>query len=567
MPCLLLVLDWWPLGRVRVGTPWRRLVAEKWPLFAMALASCVVAFVAQRSAGTVSDLDVVPLGARVATALIAWAAYLRATAWPWNLAPHYPFPAAGWPATWVAAAGLLLTAVSAVAVWQRRRRPYLLAGWLWYLGTLVPVIGLVQVGNQAYADRYTYFPSIGLFLAAVWTGADAFAVVPARRRLAATFAGVLVAAYGALAWRQSGFWRNDLTLWLHALEVTGPDALAYNNVGTGLEKRDQRFIRAAGYYQLAADTDPCYALGQCNLARALRAAGQPEAAAEHFRLALGSNPRLATAHNDLGLLLEERGAGTEAEKKFLAALAVDPDCVAAHRNLAWLLDRTGRGDEALAHSAEAVRLDPADGEAQGELGVRLYKRNALARAAEHLGRAAEIQPESALARGNLGIVLQRLGRVPEALDCFRRAAELDPNEVHGRLRLATALAAAGDAAGAEGQFREARRLDAHWPKLLIREAWKLSTAPDPAVRDGEAAVWSAETACAAVRPSPAPYLDVLAAAYAEAGRFVEAVAAAEKAVALAGADERGVLASEMAGRLALYRQGLPFRRPGSSGAP
>jgi tetratricopeptide (TPR) repeat protein len=553
LPCLLLVLDWWPLQRGQMPADWRRLAAEKLPLLAISVASCVVTFVAQQRGGSVSDLETLSSGSRVANALVAYASYLAMTVWPLNLAPMYSYVDGGWPVWRVALATLVVAGLTALAVWQRRRRPYLLAGWLWYVGTLVPMIGLVQVGNQAYADRYSYFPSIGLALALVWTVAEAMPTARARAALAVA-AGLLLAG---LTWRQAGFWADDFALWPHTIDVIGPNAFAYSNLGVACEVRDKSFHEAIKHYRDAVKADSKYGIGQCNLARALRAQGKAAEAVEHFRKA----PRVATAHNDLGLVLNEQGAVAEAEAEFREALRIDPESVAARRNLASLLDNLGRGEEAGEHYAEAVRLAPDSGPAREEFGIHLYKLGAFGQAVEQLGRAAELQPGSAAAECNLGISLQRLNRDPEALACFRRAVEIDQKGVHGRLRLASALARAGDSAGANEQYRQAWRLNNRWPEDLSREAWKRSTAPDPGDRDGEIAVWSAESACNAIRPPPAPYLDVLAAAYAEAGRFSEATAAAEKAIAAAEAAHKPELATAIAARLALYREGRPFHRP------
>jgi Flp pilus assembly protein TadD len=530
LPCLLLVMDWWPLGRAAGLTPWRRLLTEKLALFALALVSCIVTFAAQRSSGTVTDLDTLPIGDRIATALVAYTAYLRVTILPWGLAPYYRYPANAWPAALVAVSVLVLVAITAVALGQRRKRPYLLAGWLWYVGTLVPVIGLVQVGHQAYADRYTYFPSIGLYVATVWVVADWLVATQPGKQVAVVLTAVLLGACGVLTWRQCQFWTSDLALWQHALEVTGPDALIYNSVGAALERKEKSFKEAAEYYRLAVATDPQFGPGHCNLGRVLLASRQPDAAIARFESALSAKVRSEGAN------------------------------VAAHRNLGFLLDHAGRSDEALFHLAEAVRLNPDDALAQQELGVRQYRRNELAAALEHFNQAAVLKPDSALGWNNLGIVLQRLGRNADALACFRRCVELDPSDVHGRLRLATAFAAAGDVKTADAQYREAWRVDGRWPEVLIREAWKLSTAADERERDGEAAVWSAETACGAVRPPPAEFLDVLAASYAEARRFAEATAAAEKAIAAVENGQKAELAREMAGRLELYRRSLPFHK-------
>jgi tetratricopeptide (TPR) repeat protein len=559
LPCLFLVLDWWPLGRARNAGDWRRLAVEKGPLLVLSLASCVVAFIAQQTGGSVHNLTTFSLADRIAGGVVAYSTYLSLMAWPVHLAPFYPYPSGGWPAWRVAAAALAIGGLTVLAVWQRRRRPYLLAGWLWYVGTLVPVIGLIQVGNQAYADRYTYFPSIGLAVALVWAVADA--VSTARRRVLLAVAAGLLLVLAGLTWRQTGFWADDLTLWPHTVEVTGDNAFAYSNLGVACEARDNNFTQAIRYYREAVRINPAYATAQYNLGRALRARGQTAKAVEHFRAAVQAEPRLSDAHNDLGLALIDQGVAAEAEAEFRAALEADPDSATAHRSLGTLLENQGRGDEAVGHYAAAVRVAPDDGAARERLGFYLYRHGSLDEAIEQIRRAAELQPYSASARINLGVMLEKAGQGSEALACFRRAVELNPKDMRSRLRLATAMARSGDTAGADEQYKQALRLDRSWPEELSREAWRRSTAADPGERDGNMAVWSAESACNAIRPPPAPYLDALAAAYAEAGRFPEAAAAAEKAVAAAEAAHKADLAQAIAARLALYREGRPFHEP------
>jgi tetratricopeptide (TPR) repeat protein len=557
LPCLLLVLDWWPLRRA--GSR-RRLAAEKLPLLALCAASCVVTLVAQDRGGAVRSLEAVPVTGRLVTALVAYATYPAMALWPVGLAPYYPYPADGWPAVRVAVSVLAVAGLTALAVGQRRRRPYLLAAWLWYLGTLVPVIGLVQVGNQAYADRYTYFPLIGVVLAAVWAAAD-WTPAPRARWSGVTVAG-LALVLGVLTWRQSEIWRDGLALWEHTLAVTGPNALAESNYGKVLEDRvPGRAKEAMRHFARAVEISPGYAQGHFNLGQALEKEGRTAEAVRHYRLALNADPLLADAHNNLGAALGRGGATADAERHYREAVRADPELAIARVNLGALLESRGEDDEAITHYREALRIDPADGEAHGRLGVALAKRGDLAGAAEHFRRAAELRPRSATPQRNLGLALEKLGRLAEAVACFRRVAELEPGDLDNRLRLAGALTRLGESGAARAQYAEALRIEPGWPARLIREARELATAPDPRARDGAGAVEKAGHACDAVRPTPAPFLDTLAAAYAEAGRFAEAAAAAEKAAAAADAAGRPDLARVIAGRLALYRERRPFHEP------
>jgi tetratricopeptide (TPR) repeat protein len=552
-PCLLLVLDWWPLGRVKTAGGWRPLVVEKLPWFALCLASSVVTFEAQQFGGSVRGLAALPFDVRIESATVAYATYLWKTVWPINLAPFYPYPDGGWPGWQAALSTAVLLALTLLAI-QQRQRPYLLAGWLWFVGTLVPVIGLVQVGSQAFADRYTYFPSIGLYIALVWATADL--VAWKKLRVACAIAAVL--ALAALTWRQSGFWNDDITLWPHTLQVTGPNAQAYSNVGIAYENRGE-LSEAIKYYALAVETNPGYGTARYNLARTLKGQGRVTEAIEHYRAALRADPRLSDAHNDLGTLLNGQGRIDDAEREFREAVRIDPESAVAHRNLGSLLENRGRDEEALAHYEEAARWAPDDGPIQERLGIYFGRRKQYDRAIGHLMRAADLQPESGTAQRNAGVMLDKLGRHDEAIACFRRAVEKEPKSPINRVRLATALARRGDTPGAQDEYAEALRLSPQWPDDLAAEAWRRATSPDPRQRDGAAAVWSAESVCNAVRPPPAKFLDALAAAYAEANRFAEAMTTAEKAIAAARAGGNTELANAIADRLTLYRAGRAFR--------
>ncbi|HYV17450.1 MAG TPA: tetratricopeptide repeat protein [Verrucomicrobiae bacterium] len=292
LPVLLLLLDAWPLRRKE---PWRRLVLEKAPLFAMSIATGVVTIVAQRHAETVGSLAGYPLGVRVANAIVATVTYLGQTMWPTRLAVFYPHPGASLAAWKVIVSSAILAALTFGAIRFRRSRPYLLIGWAWYLVTLAPVAGIVQVGWQARADRYTYIPLIGIFLAAVWAISDRIGERPA---FLASLATAVVVLLGIGAFVQTGHWRDSETLFRHALAVTDDNAVAHLNLGTALLRR----------HQLAE-------------------------AEEHFTEAVRINPAFAEAHSNLGVALGRQGRTDEAILEFRRALELQPDYPDARRNL------------------------------------------------------------------------------------------------------------------------------------------------------------------------------------------------------------------------------------------
>ena len=292
LPVLLLMLDAWPLRRQE---PWRRLVLEKAPLLALSIATGVVTVVAQRQGGTVGTLTIYPLGVRVANAVVATATYLGKAIWPTRLAVFYPHPGATLSAWTVAGSAVILTALTIWTIHERRSRPYLLLGWAWYLMTLAPVVGIVQVGWQARADRYTYIPLIGIFLGVVWALSDRFADRPA---LLSGMASAALVVLGVGAFVQAGYWRDSETLFQHALAVTENNAVAHNNLGTALLRR-----------------------------------GLPSQAEEHFAEAVRIDPSFADAHSNLGVALGRQGDIDEAILEFQRALDLEPDHPDARRNL------------------------------------------------------------------------------------------------------------------------------------------------------------------------------------------------------------------------------------------
>ena len=355
IPFVLLLLDYWPLGRFerpgtcpppgpagRVPLPWRWLVLEKLPLAGLSLAACVVALAAQTAAGATDSSGAYPLGFRVANATISCGTYLAKMFWPSALAVYYPYPATGLAAWKVALAGAALLSITALAVFEARRRPFLLAGWLWYLGTLVPVIGLVQVGQQAMADRYTYIPLVGIFVALAWGAFDLMSKVPNRSRILGVAGGAAVVVLAVCAWRQVGYWRDSGNLYEHALEATSDNWMMHNNLGV-IRVQQGRLDEALRHYAEALRIEPGFAMSNFNVGEILLLKGDVDRSVRY----LGRAAELAPGNAVVRLVL-----GTA-------------------------LSRQGRLDEAVFHLREAARLDPADPEIRRALGMALARQEAI----------------------------------------------------------------------------------------------------------------------------------------------------------------------------------------------
>ena len=433
LPFVLLLVDLWPLARLAPGAragewaAWAaalwRLVREKWVLFAAAFVSAALTLRAQATGGAMVTAEAMPLPGRLANALVAWVAYLGKWLWPRDLAFFYPYPERI-PAWKVVLALVLLSLLSAIVLRWRRRHPEALVGWLWYLGTLVPVIGLVQVGSQSFADRYTYLPLIGPLFAAVWLGAEALPRGP-RSRLALAAITVLLATGLALATRRElRPWRTGRALFEHALAVTEANHVAHDFLGV-IEAREGRLDAAMAHHREALRLASGLPQPHNNLGVLLAGTGRLAEAIEHYRRALALAPGFAEAHNNLGIALAEQGQLAEAERHFREALAIRPDNPEAHHNLGIVLASREAWPETLEHYLAALELRPEWDELAVETawllatlpdpGMRDGQRAVeLARRAAPAARALDV----------LGAALAETGRFEEAVRAAERARDL-----------------------------------------------------------------------------------------------------------------------------------------------
>ena len=405
LPVLLLLLDYWPLGRMRdlgPGNAWW-LVREKLGFFLLAAASCVVTFVAQKRGGSVVALDHVPLADRVVNALGSYFSYVAKTFWPANLAVFYPLPQEWNLGDGALGAGMLLV-VTLAAVMVAGRARYFLAGWLWFIGALVPVIGLVQVGAQARADRYTYLPLIGLFIALVWGMNDVAARFRYGRAVATALGLAVAAACGVGTWFQVQYWRDNLTLFARAIEVTEDNALAHHNLGHALAVQGNQ--RAAiPHFNEALRLRPNYAQAYQNRGSAYAAQGQTEAAMADFREAIRWRPDYESAYCCLASLLAQQSKLAEAESNFVAAVHFKPDYAEAHMKLGNLLILEGREPEGFAHLQSAVASEPTYAEGQYYLGGALARRHEFGAAVECFRAAIRLKPAYPAALNDLAWIL------------------------------------------------------------------------------------------------------------------------------------------------------------------
>ena len=527
LPFILLLLDYWPLQRLDLKTQSLKLktflplLIEKLPFFALSTGSCIVTFAVQKNGGAMPVLGDLPLYARVLNALASYALYLRKTIWPADLAVYYTFSFSKLPELAVESL-VVLAGISILVFINLRKRPWLAVGWLWYLGTLVPVIGIVQVGMQSMADRYTYIPLIGIFTGITWGVADLTMAWPRRKIALAAAALMVVGVCGGLASFQARQWKNSETLFRHALAVTTDNMIAHNSLG-GILEAQGKIEEAAIHYAEAVRIQPTYWVARCNLGLSLVQRGKIEEGMGYCRSALAINPRFANAHFDLGLALSIEGHFQEAVPEYEAACQLDPDSVRFRTTLAEALVRVGKTDEAAGYLQEVLQL----------------------------------QPGYVPAQWHYGMLLVYTGNLKEALDHLREAVRLQPT-VPIYLDLASVLIRAGQSDAAITQYRNALRLQPDSPQALISLAWVLAVDPSDRIRNGPGAVTLAERACQLTKFQDPPFLGTLAAAYAEAGRFEDAIRTAEKARDLARDAGNKKLVERNQQLLEMYRAGKPF---------
>jgi tetratricopeptide (TPR) repeat protein len=525
LPFVLLLLDVWPLRRMVVeASVVRRRVMEKLPLFALSAASVAITLVAQKGGGAMRASEIWPLGQRLANALIAYVAYLWKTIWPSGLACFYPHPAAvsadGAWIRWALVAGLLLALATAVAVVAMRRRPHVAVGWFWYLGTLVPVIGIVQVGSQSMADRYTYLPLIGIYIVVAWGLSEWIEKRERFRAFVIPGVAIVLAAFATVTRLQTAHWVDSQALFEHALRVTRGNYVAHNNLGSLFESRGD-LVRAEAEFERALHIRPGFPPSNNNLGLVLTKEEDLPRAIEHFARAVAGDPGYAEAHNNLGAALQRQGNIARAAAHFERAVSLDPDHAEAHNNLGVILERRRDLVRATEHYERALRIDPDFAEAHSNLGNVLLSRGDLAGAKARYESALGVRPDFAEAHNNLGFVLARQGDLRGAVSHYRRALEIRPTLFHA----ATGL------------------------------AWALATSVDASLRNGHEALAWAEHCAEATDYRDPTCLETLAAAHAELGDFEQAIRWQSQAVSLFPADHNAALRS----RLRLYQSGAPYR--------
>lgn len=470
-PFVLLLLDVWPLGRA-ISI---RLLVEKIPFFLLSAASSVVTFLVQRKGGAVSPLETLPIAARLGNAVVSYARYLRKTFWPDDLSVLYPHPG-HWPTLQVLAAVVLLVGVTAIAIGWRKRAPFLFVGWLWFIGMLVPVIGLVQVGIQSMADRYTYLAHVGLFTALIWGAGECLARWPRMQPAGLGFGGLILSVCAVLTFRQTGIWADSETLFTNAVRVTENNYLAYNNLGFYLANHG-RADEALTNYEASLRINPRYAEARNNLGHVLAGRKRLAEAIAHYRAGLAAAPDNLEIHNNLGNALAEIGDPEGAMAEYRFVLQRNPEHADAHNNLGIALAMRGQLAEAMEHFQLALRSKPTDAGAHGNLGNAFAAQRNWTDAIRHYRETLRLSPKDAQTWNNLGNVLAEQGRLEEAVTNYAEALRLNANNPEAEYNLGCALLRLGRREEAVRHLSEALRLSPDYTAAREQLRAMGSTAP------------------------------------------------------------------------------------------
>jgi protein O-mannosyl-transferase len=479
LPFVLLLLDFWPLKRIQLPGDSQlksekpvedairrncRIILEKIPLFVLAAGSCIVTFFAQKSEGAVLPIAALPLKYRIENAVVSYVKYVFKAIWPQKLAVFYPHPGNTLPSWQIAGAALLIVIACYGAILAAKKSPYILVGLLWYLGTLVPVIGLVQVGDQAMADRYTYIPLVGIFIIVSWGAWDllnarlrgrrsevgdpvfALRAMPGKQRseilsgVSGFFkkrrsqkiylgisAAIILVALASKTFLQLNTWKNGITLFEHAVSVTRDNYQAENNLGTAYASKD--LDKAVFHYKAALKINPRDAMALYNLGTIYEKKGQLDRAISYYLKALRINPDCAGALNNLGMAFYDKGNYDRAALFFKSALKTKSKHADARINLANVLFLQSKPDEAILQYQKIIQTDPENADALYNLACVLASQNKINEAVHHYNEALRIDPKYSKAYYNLGNILLRQGKMKEAVFQYAKAIEYRPDYV------------------------------------------------------------------------------------------------------------------------------------------
>ena len=454
LPFVLLLLDYWPLERMNlraaprsenmhqatiIRKPLSNLVLEKIPFFVLAVLSSIVTFIVQSRTGAVQSVDVIGIRSRIGNAIVSYMAYIYKTFWPNKLAVLYPHPGSSLPLSRIVICALLLVSITIAVIALSRRRKYLVTGWFWYIGTLVPVIGIIQVGVQAMADRYTYIPMTGLLIIVAWGVSDILASWKYSKKVLVTSSALVLIALSMKAAVQLEYWQDSETLFKHTLDVTSDNYVMENNYAAFLAEQ-----------------------------------GKAEQAIEHLEKSIEIKPNSAEAHNNLANALNKLGKTEQAIEHYKKSLSLKPNSSDAHYNLAVALSKLNRTDEAISEYYEAIRLDPSNADALSNLGFELSGKGKYSEAVELYRKALALEPDNIIYHGRFGLALAGLQKNDEAIKEFQFVLKATPKDAEMWCNLGIVLERQNKTSDAIKQYLKALEIEPQNEKaaILLRAAMK-----------------------------------------------------------------------------------------------
>jgi len=478
LPFVLLLLDYWPLDRLhlarqsedndqQVGQPEThispvstllQLLWEKIPFFVLSAASIGLSYWSSERLATTISTELVPIRLRIANALVSYIAYISKAIWPHKLAVFYPYPQAV-PLAHSITALIVLVSVTVLFVWVFRKKRYLTVGWLWYFGTLVPVIGLVQVGLwPAFADRWAYVPLIGIFVIVAWAVPDVLAGWRVRKVALAASAAIVLLVLAVCTHFQLRYWRSSTALFQHAIDVTDDSYQAHFSMIKPLLK-EGKFAQAIEYGQKSLELNPNYASAHNSLGAVLLESGRLDEAFIHLQKALQLKPHFPAAHVNLGALFVKQDKLDQAVEHFSEALRLQPDLLSAHVNIASVFTRQDKLDQAVKHYSEALQINPELPYIHNNLGLVLARQQKLIQATHHYTRALRIKPDFADAHNNLAYVLVQQQIFDQAAHHYSQALKITPDSAAAHNDLGVVLVRQGKLDQAVMHFNQALRLN------------------------------------------------------------------------------------------------------------
>ena len=526
LPFVLLLLDYWPLGRFQTGQVGRRVI-EKIPFFAISAILSFVTYMVQRKVELVKTLSSYSLPWRIENAIVSYVIYIGKMFWPVRMSIFYPHPQGSIPLWQAGGAILILLVITFLALWKLRQKPYIAVGWLWFLGTLVPVIGIFQVGLQGYADRYSYIPYIGLFIIIVWTVSDIPAQSNWRKVIFCLSAVIIFSALGVKTWIQAGYWHNNESLYKHSIDAVENNWWAHEMLGNAYVSMDSGG-QAVIEYKQTLQIDPENVGVQHSLARvyletgdaneavklyenfllplpqeinepdaaneslspnlfskthsvveqmyintntdfaiALARQGNIDEAARRYKEVLRISPDSLTAHRNLGDIFYQKGQIDRAVKQYAAVIQLEPNSAAEYKQLARALGHSGRLEESAKICQMIYQLFPNDYDACNGLGIVFAQQGKLAEAAACFGRSITIEPNFSGGYVNLGYALNLQGKSNEAIDCYVKAIKLDGQAAQAHCRLGQILAEKGELDKAIGHFNQALQINPNYKEARV----------------------------------------------------------------------------------------------------